>query len=165
MCTYASRLQSNSGGLSGGEQSPSRYSLSYLEACILGCTDFMDILPCINNPNESTPWSHRIKPEVSQNIFDAACDSAEDKRVCWFTNGLEHRQVQSSFPADVTKSTQILTLAQNHSTSTFVHFKSPILLRYHKAQREIADFSRLAHLLLSVHTMMLCLASTIPKRN
>jgi hypothetical protein len=97
MCTYASRLRSESGIGPGKHTNSTRSSLSYLEACLLGRTDFTSIAPCANIPNESTLWNHRINPELTQFYYYPTRDFAEDRPVGWFTNGLEthvHLQVR-----------------------------------------------------------------------
>ncbi len=114
MCTYASRLRSESGIGPEEHTNSTRSSLSYLEACLLGRTDFTSIAPCANTPNESTLWNHRINPELTQLYCYSTRDFAEDGTAGWFTNGLEthvHLQVQSQDP------TQIQILGQIKATN------------------------------------------------
>jgi hypothetical protein len=107
ICTYASSLQSESEKLPKDYQTSKITSLSYLEACLVGCTDFVDVVPYVNTLNESTPWNYRMKPTAILDII-GMCDSAEEQRVGWFTNGLEtgvHLQVRSGFLPHVTMTT------------------------------------------------------------
>jgi hypothetical protein len=123
-CTYAERLQSESGGVSREYKSSTRSSLSYLEACILGCTDFMDIVPRTNTENESTLWNLRIKPATTENIYDSTCESAKEKSCFWLTNRLETRahQVQSVFPTYLTTEGQTIHLhLMQPNLKLFIH--------------------------------------------
>jgi hypothetical protein len=93
MCTYASRL-----GISSRDRHNSdRSSLSYLEACLLGRTGMVDIVPYTNTQPESRPGNHRMKLAESKFFVPT---SAEDMKIDWSTNRLEtqvHPQVRSYF--------------------------------------------------------------------
>ncbi len=126
-CTYASRLRSESGISSGANQSSTRPSLSYLEACLLGRTDSMDIAINTKYCNDSKPYAQRIKPAAIQHCVSTSSAFAADRRIGWFTNGLETRlnmQVRLPTRKFTNKRCRLWSTSKHRFRVHVIHFQS-----------------------------------------
>jgi hypothetical protein len=99
MCTYASRLQSESGITSGKHQTLTRSSLSYLDACLLGHNGVANIVPNTESQHYLKPYDHIIiKLDATHDFVSTLCGPEEDEKIGWPASGhatREHSQVQS----------------------------------------------------------------------